>query len=224
MRGTASILAILLVACGSNAGGEDDTSTDHGTDPAVDDGTDTTVDTTVDDMAGDTPADPAPDTASDLDDAGDGDTEQDSPGDPDAIEDAGDPDGACLPLEVRFQADSVDAWTQCWMGTGTSAVFTLVFTNPSSGCAITGVSVDSGSMRLSSDDSVVFTFGTLTSTTGFPGTVPAGASLTSGYMASDGTVDGSPLDGLDVYVRANVSSSSGSGSARSGDTPLTCVY
>lgn len=187
-------LSVLLTAChGGTTIGIPDTSAD------------TAADTTLEDTAADTPDDTAADTAADP------------------VEDTPLEDGppACGDLDVT--ATDLDAWTICFMGSGTHAHFTLRYDNPHD-CDITGVTVASGSLRLASDDSPIFDFGVLAPEGGFSGTVEAGSSAEVQYAADD-PGDGSELDGALVHVDASVTwDGGGPVGVQTPTATLTCVY
>ncbi len=221
-------LGLLCFACsGKGITGVPDASLDTAGDLAPDAEVDTTQDPLAD-TADDAPADPPADTADDLDLDVATDTRQDAPDDPalDVPGDASDVTGEDAPEvcgDLAATPTNVQAWTLCFMGTGTHASFTLLFTNAHA-CDIHSVAVTSGSVRVASDDSILYGFGPLTPTTPFSGTVPAGSSSSVDFHAFD-PMDASSLDGTPVYVQAQVSWAGGGPlDVKTGDTDLTCVY
>jgi len=236
-----TILAAAACSSESTVGDADAADGDpDGTDAGdLVDAADPPADPAQEDPAGDPPEDDTGDTGDDPDgtDApGDTGEVEDPPMDPPEEEPDGDAadavetDADCLPLEVSFATDpmtgndDVEAWAICWMGIGTHVVFSLEYSNPDPACDVTGVTVTGESLRLSSDGSTIFSFGTTAPTGSFAGTVPAGSTVTVDYHASDGTLDGGGWDGSAVHVAADVTSSTGSVSLQSGSTDLYCVY
>lgn len=213
------LASLLALGCGGRDGSTGDAGPDL-TDTKNPDAMDVTD--TADDSAPDTTGDTPSDTREEE-------PGPDATGEPDMVDDASDaeaePDGdvsGCLPLEADFTA--VESWVICFMGSGTHVAFTIRYTNPSTTCDITGVTVTGGSLRLSSDGSALMTFGTTPPVTSFSGTVAAGSSTTVDYHASDGSLDTRAHDGAATHLTADVSSSGGSLSLTSADTTHTCVY
>jgi hypothetical protein len=196
---------------------------DPGTDPGDD-----TVEDTGDDLGEDPGADTGDDPGDDPGEDPGGDPGEDPGGDSgldpatDPAVDVVDDDGAagCSPLDVTGGA--TDAWAICFMGVGTHAIFTLDYDNTLD-CDITSVEVTGGSLNLASDDSVIFTFGPLTPSGTFSGTVAGATSASVDYHASDG-MDGAGYDGQSVYVEASVTWDGGSTTVKSANGTLTCVY
>lgn len=239
------LLATVMAGCGGNDRNQGDADTDvqdavdtagDGADTAADPSPDPTEDPAEDvaeDPAEDAMEDPGVDPGEDLAEDVTLDSVEDMTLDSgeDVVEDPGadatdaaveDVASACGPLDVS--STDLESWTLCWMGTGTHAVFTLVFDNAND-CDVTGVQVTGGSLRRSSDDAVVFTFAATSPdvSTPFSGTVVAGTSETVDYHASDGA-DGSGWDSTVVYVEADVTwDGGGPVNVKSPDTTLYCV-
>jgi len=203
----------------------DDTGSDADADPTED--TTDVVDTVEIVDAVDTP----PDTTDVIDTVEIVDAVEVPPDTTDAVDAPDTPpdvpaDGTCLPMEASISA--VDSWVICFMGTGTHVSFTIDYENNSTGCDYTAITVTGGSLRLTSTDVAIMTFGTTPPTTTFGGTVPASTTASVGYHASDTTLDTRSYDGQSVYVEVQISYStpytSSTLTVTSSDTTHTCVY